>query len=61
MFGLIAVLFNPLVPIYLGRATWFNIDIGVTFPNCWIAFPAGAKLPIYRGLERNWNAHQRAS
>jgi hypothetical protein len=29
MFGLIAVLFNPLVPIYLKRATWFSIDIGI--------------------------------
>jgi hypothetical protein len=27
-FGLIAVLFSPIVPVYL-RATWFDIDIGV--------------------------------
>jgi hypothetical protein len=24
----IAVLFNPLVPIHLGRATWFYLDLG---------------------------------
>jgi hypothetical protein len=29
MFGLIAVLFNPLMPIYLKRTTWFRIDIGI--------------------------------
>jgi hypothetical protein len=29
VFGLIAVLFNPLVPIYLKRTTWFSIDIGI--------------------------------
>jgi hypothetical protein len=29
MFGLIAVLFSPLIPIYFKRTTWFSIDIGV--------------------------------
>jgi len=29
MFGLVAVLFNPIVPIYLKRTTWFSIDIGI--------------------------------
>jgi hypothetical protein len=29
VFGLIAVLFNPIVPVYLKRAIWFDIDIGV--------------------------------
>jgi hypothetical protein len=29
VFGLIAVLFNPLVPIYFKRTTWFGIDIGI--------------------------------
>ncbi len=28
VFGLVAVLFNPIVPIYLTRATWFDLDIG---------------------------------
>jgi Family of unknown function (DUF6804) len=26
-FALIAVLFNPIVPIYLKRGTWFYLDI----------------------------------
>jgi hypothetical protein len=28
-FGFIAVLFNPIVPIYLKRATWFYFDVGI--------------------------------
>jgi hypothetical protein len=28
IFGLVAVLFNPLFPIYLHRGTWFYFDIG---------------------------------
>ena|SRR5271155_6210391 len=28
-FGFVALLFNPLVPIHLKRATWFYIDIGI--------------------------------
>jgi hypothetical protein len=28
-FGSIAILFNPIVPVYLKRATWFDIDVGV--------------------------------
>lgn len=28
-FALVAALFNPIVPIYLKRATWFNFDVGV--------------------------------
>ena len=28
-FGIIAVLFNPIIPIYLDRETWAFIDIGV--------------------------------
>ena len=28
VFGLIAVLFNPIIPVYLKRATWFDIDVG---------------------------------
>ena len=27
-FGIIAILFNPIVPIYLNRGTWFFFDIG---------------------------------
>jgi hypothetical protein len=27
--GLVAVLFNPIIPIYLTRKTWYPIDIGV--------------------------------
>jgi len=29
VFGLIAVLFNPIILVYLKRSTWFDIDIGV--------------------------------
>jgi hypothetical protein len=29
LFVAIAVLFNPIVPIYLKRAEWFYIDLGV--------------------------------
>lgn len=28
-FALVAVLFNPLIPVYLRRETWFCIDLGV--------------------------------
>jgi hypothetical protein len=28
-FGIIAILFNPLIPIYLSRGTWQFIDLGV--------------------------------
>lgn len=28
-FGIIAVLFNPIVPIHLSRVIWATIDIGV--------------------------------
>jgi hypothetical protein len=28
LFALLAVLFNPLIPIYLHRETWFYFDIG---------------------------------
>lgn len=29
IFGIIAVLFNPIIPIYLDRNTWAFIDVGV--------------------------------
>lgn len=29
IFGLAAVLFNPIFPIHLSRGNWFGIDIGV--------------------------------
>jgi uncharacterized protein DUF6804 len=29
IFGCIAVLFNPIIPIYLSRRTWFGFDVGV--------------------------------
>jgi hypothetical protein len=28
IFGLVAILFNPIIPIYLSRATWAYFDIG---------------------------------
>jgi hypothetical protein len=28
-FGAIAVLFNPIIPVYLGREVWAPIDVGV--------------------------------
>ena len=28
LFGMLAVLFNPIVPIYLNRATWAYFDVG---------------------------------
>jgi hypothetical protein len=28
IFGVVALLFNPIVPIYLKRTTWFGFDIG---------------------------------
>jgi hypothetical protein len=31
IFGLVAVLFNPIFPIYLSRGTWYGIDISVAF------------------------------
>jgi uncharacterized membrane protein YccC len=29
IFGCIAVLFNPIIPIYLSRSTWYDFDVGV--------------------------------
>jgi hypothetical protein len=29
IFGIVAVLFNPILPIYLSRRTWYPIDISV--------------------------------
>lgn len=29
IFGLVVVLFNPIVPFYFRRTTWFDIDVGV--------------------------------
>jgi uncharacterized membrane protein YccC len=29
VFGLVAILFNPLIPIYLSRGIWFYLDIGI--------------------------------
>ncbi len=29
IFGLVAVLFNPILPVYLSRRTWYPIDITV--------------------------------
>lgn len=28
-FGIIAILFNPIIPIHLNRSTWAIIDLGV--------------------------------
>jgi hypothetical protein len=28
-FALIAILFNPIIPVYLKRETWFWLDLGV--------------------------------
>src|SRR5262249_11765146 len=28
LFAMVAVLFNPLIPIHLSRATWFYLDLG---------------------------------
>jgi hypothetical protein len=27
--GLVAILFNPIFPIYLSRAVWFKLDVGI--------------------------------
>ena len=27
--GCVAVLFNPIIPIYLSRSTWYDFDVGV--------------------------------
>jgi hypothetical protein len=32
IFGAVALLFNPIVPIYLKRTTWFGFDIGAAVP-----------------------------
>ena len=29
IFGLVAVLFNPIIPVYLKRTIWFDIDVGM--------------------------------
>ena len=29
VFALVAILFNPLIPVYLKRETWFYFDFGV--------------------------------
>lgn len=29
IFGLVAVLFNPILPVYLSRRTWYPIDITI--------------------------------
>lgn len=29
IFGLVAILFNPLIPVYLTRDVWLVLDIGV--------------------------------
>jgi hypothetical protein len=39
--SLVAVLFNPIIPIYLSRATWFYFDVGV-------AIIFGAHLAVVR-------------
>lgn len=39
--GLLAVLFNPLIPIHLKRDTWFVLDIGA-------ALLVGAHLALVR-------------
>lgn len=46
VFGLIAVLFNPIVPVYLKRAVWFDLDIGVA-----IIFAAHLVLVRMRWLQ----------
>lgn len=46
IFGIIAVLFNPIVPVHLERATWAIIDVGVSlFLMTSIALFKAAKLP----------------
>lgn len=42
----IAVLFNPLVPIYLNRQTWFWIDLTAAASNL-------AHMVLVRGLKRS--------
>jgi hypothetical protein len=29
IFGLVAILFNPILPVYLHRGTWLYFDVGV--------------------------------
>ena len=29
IFGLVAILFNPFLPIYLSRKVWYDLDVGV--------------------------------
>ena len=38
VFGLVAILFNPLIPIHLSRGIWFYLDIGIAaiFTVWWI-------------------------
>jgi hypothetical protein len=36
-FAGIAILFNPIFPIFLSKATWFFIDLGVAGAFGWIA------------------------
>lgn len=47
-FGIIAVLFNPLIPVHLNRALWALIDIGAA-----IAFLASFSIPKSRAISPN--------
>jgi hypothetical protein len=38
LFGAIAVLFNPLLPVYLTRELWFPIDIATAILLFWSVF-----------------------
>ena len=43
VFGLVAILFNPIAPFYLQRETWQLFDIAATLPFAAFPFTKGTK------------------
>ena len=38
IFAGICILFNPFIPVYLDKGTWFPIDLAVSGAFCWLFF-----------------------
>lgn len=41
--GIVALLFNPLIPVYLSREIWAPIDIGLSVFFCVLGYRSGSK------------------
>ena len=42
LFGIVAILFNPIIPFYMQRETWQVLDIAAAFP--FLVFPFTKKI-----------------